>query len=81
MYNARFDIRFEGLAGPLKRPGHYDAICLRAQYSTSLHFTPPKPHIKNISKIYMWINLWITIKYMYQTRLNQTFNPVDNLLL
>jgi hypothetical protein len=56
-------------------------ICINAQYSTFLHFKPPKPYLKNISKIYLWINLWITNTFSYQTNSNWTSWHVDNHLI
>jgi hypothetical protein len=52
-YDGLTKVRFDGRR--FESRGHYGAICINAQSSTSLHFKPPKPYLKNISKIYMWI--------------------------
>ena len=59
----RFEgLTYEGLCGRgLAAPGHYEALYKSAPFSTILHFTPLQPNLKNISKIYLWINLWITL--------------------
>jgi hypothetical protein len=61
-------------------PGDYDAFYKSAPYSISLHFPPLKENLKNISKIYLWINLWITMLSNLKTLSNQRYLPVDNFL-
>jgi hypothetical protein len=34
-------------------PEDYEAPLKNAPFSTMLHFPPPRPHLKNISKIYL----------------------------
>ena len=40
---------------------HYERYILGAPFPTFLHFPPPIEYKNIISKIFMWINLWITI--------------------
>jgi hypothetical protein len=74
-------LTYEGLCGMrFDPPGHYEALYKSAPFSISLHFTPLQPNLKNISKIYLWINLWITmLSNRYQTR-NIKPLPVDNFI-
>ena len=39
--------------GEVWPPGHYEALHKSPQSPTILHFPPPRPNIKNISKIYI----------------------------
>ena len=50
-------------------PEDYEALLKSAPLPTILHFPPPKPHLKNISKIYF------AIKPPYLVP-NQTFHPI-----
>ena len=50
-------------------PEDYDAIYKSAQSPTILHFPPPRPNIKNISKIYF------AIKPLHLVS-NQTFSTI-----
>jgi hypothetical protein len=79
----RFEgLTYEGLCGRgLAAPGHYEALYKSAPFSTILHFTPLQPNLKNISKIYLWINLWITMISNQKNLSNQTYLPVDNSLI
>ena len=72
-------LTYEGLCGRgLAAPGHYEALHKNAPFSTILHFTPLQPNLKNISKIYLWINPWITMISNQKNLSNQTYLPVDN---
>jgi len=59
----RFEgLTYEGLCGRRFDPQEdYEALYKSAPFSISLHFAPLQPNLKNISKIYLWINLWITM--------------------
>ena len=41
-------------------PGDYEAPYKSAQSPTMLHFAPPRPHLKNISKIYFVLTKELT---------------------
>jgi hypothetical protein len=41
-------------------PGDYDAIYKIAPLPTILHFPPPRPYLKNISKIYLALTKALT---------------------
>jgi len=60
------------------RFGHYDAICLRAQYSTSPHFPPRKVNLKNISKIYYPIKHYQTTQFGHSINLHMLCLTHDN---